>query len=130
MRTWGAICYFTCSRHLIRSRAVTNCLFFLSKDLFFFMSAQHALSYHLIEVPWSTPSRFYPKRHEYWDCCGLNWKFWVNRDILKNRRQYHLIMNVLCRYITMWLSNHIADFVVCIMLLVYFKLLESSFKTY
>ena len=39
-------------RHLIRSREVTNRIFF-GKDLFFFMLAQHNLSYHLIFGPCS-----------------------------------------------------------------------------
>ena len=42
------LCYLNCLRHLLRWRAVTNRIFFLRKDLFSFMHAQHVLSYHLI----------------------------------------------------------------------------------
>ena len=45
------LCYLSCLRHLIRSRAVINHIFFLRKDLFSFMRAQNVLSYHLIYVP-------------------------------------------------------------------------------
>ena len=45
---WSNLCYLTCSRHLVRSRAVTNRIFFLRKGLFSFMRAQHDLRYHLI----------------------------------------------------------------------------------
>ena len=34
-----------------RSRSATNRIFFYRKDLFYFMRAQHGLSYHLIYVP-------------------------------------------------------------------------------
>ena len=40
-----------CLRHLIRSSAVTNMKGFLRNDLFSFMRARQALSYHLIEEP-------------------------------------------------------------------------------
>ena len=43
------ICYFICLRNLKRSRAVTNRILILRKDLFSFMRAQHALRYHLIK---------------------------------------------------------------------------------
>ena len=46
--------YLICFRHLIWPRAVTNRIF-SSKNLFFFMRAQHVLSHHLISVPWSWP---------------------------------------------------------------------------
>ena len=42
------ICDLICSRRLIRSREGTNWIFFLQKDLFSFMDAQHVQSYHLI----------------------------------------------------------------------------------
>ena len=38
------LCYLICLRRLIRSRAVTNRLFLLRKDLLFFMRSQHNLS--------------------------------------------------------------------------------------
>ena len=38
--------------HLIRSREVTNPIFFLEKDLISLMLAQDVLSYHVIQVPW------------------------------------------------------------------------------
>ena len=42
-------CYMICLRDLIMSRAVTRAdLFFLQKDLFSFMCAQHVLSHYLI----------------------------------------------------------------------------------
>ena len=48
--------------HLIRPRAVT--IFFLSKDLFYFIRAHHMLSYHLIlKVPWSHQSNCTEFRH-------------------------------------------------------------------
>ena len=40
--------YSTCLRLLISSRAVTNLIFFIRKDLFSFMREQHVMSYHLI----------------------------------------------------------------------------------
>ena len=45
---WSNLCYLTCLRHLIGSRAGTNRTFFLRKDLILFMRAQHVLSYHLV----------------------------------------------------------------------------------
>ena len=42
------LCYSICFRHFIRSKAVTNRIFFPRKDIFSFMRAQHVLSYHLI----------------------------------------------------------------------------------
>ena len=45
-------CYFIWFRHLFRSRAVTNRIFSLRKDLFSCMGAPHVLSYHLTSVPW------------------------------------------------------------------------------
>ena len=39
--------HIICLRHLFRSRTVTNrTIFFLGKDLFSVISAQHVLSYH------------------------------------------------------------------------------------
>ena len=46
------LCYFICSSHLIRSRAVTHRIFLLRKDLFSIMCAKNILSYHLIYIPW------------------------------------------------------------------------------
>ena len=43
------LCYLICSRHVIRSEAVTNQIFFLSEKNFI-PSAQHVLSYHVIQV--------------------------------------------------------------------------------
>ena len=42
------LCYFISLRQLIRSKAGTNRDLFPRNDLFFFMRAQHVLSYHLI----------------------------------------------------------------------------------
>ena len=43
------LCYLICLRHLERSRAGTNRIFFLlRKDLFFFMGAQYVLSYLML----------------------------------------------------------------------------------
>ena len=42
------LCYLICLRHLIKSIWLTNRLFFLRKDLFFFICEQHVLLYHLI----------------------------------------------------------------------------------
>ena len=42
-RVRGNIYYLICLRHLIRSRPVTNRIFFLRKDLFFSMCARHLL---------------------------------------------------------------------------------------
>ena len=47
------IWYLICLRLLITSRSVINRIFFLRKSLFFFMRAQHIMSYHLIQIPWS-----------------------------------------------------------------------------
>ena len=41
------LCYLTCLRHLKRSREGTSRTFFLRKDPFFFIRAQHLLSNHL-----------------------------------------------------------------------------------
>ena len=46
------ICYLICLRHLIRSRVVSNSIYFLEKDLISLMLAQDVLSYHVIQVPW------------------------------------------------------------------------------
>ena len=43
------LCYSTCLRHLIISRAVTNRVFLFEKELFSLMRAPHVLSYHLIK---------------------------------------------------------------------------------
>ena len=40
------LCNLICLRHLIRSKAITNHIFFLRKDIFSFICAQHVLSYH------------------------------------------------------------------------------------
>ena len=40
------LCYKICLRHLIRSGAVTNEIFFPRKDLFSLMRAQHVMSHH------------------------------------------------------------------------------------
>ena len=45
---WSKLCYLICLRHLIRSRAIANRIFFLRKD---FMRAHHVMSYHLSYVP-------------------------------------------------------------------------------
>ena len=44
------ICYLSCFKHLFRSRAVTNLIFFFKNGIFSFMPAQHVLSYHLIYI--------------------------------------------------------------------------------
>ena len=44
----SSLFYLTCLSHLIRTRADTNPMFFLRKELFSYMLAQHVLSYHLI----------------------------------------------------------------------------------
>ena len=46
------LCYLICSRHLIRSRPVTDQISFSIINLFFFMDTQDVLSYHLTKVPW------------------------------------------------------------------------------
>ena len=43
--------YLICLRHFIISRGATSRLFFLRKDIYFFMRAQHIMSYHLINLP-------------------------------------------------------------------------------
>ena len=42
------LCYFICLSNLIISRTVKSRIFFSGKIYFFFMLAQHVLSYHLI----------------------------------------------------------------------------------
>ena len=44
------LCHLIRLRHLVRSRAVTDWIFFFPKELSSFMRAQHILSYHLIWV--------------------------------------------------------------------------------
>ena len=43
----GNFCNLICIRHFIKSRAVSNRIFFIRKELFSFMGAQHVLSYHI-----------------------------------------------------------------------------------
>ena len=44
------LCHLIRLRHLVRSRAVTDWIFFFPKELSSFMRAQHILSYYLIWV--------------------------------------------------------------------------------
>ena len=66
-------------RHFIRSRAVTNRLIFLRKDLFSFMRAQHVLSYHLMQVPWSIPRQllFAKSINKHNILCNETWPFFT-----------------------------------------------------
>ena len=49
--------YLSCLRNLFRSRVVSNWMFFLRKDPFFFMRTHHVLSYHLVWVAWAHAQR-------------------------------------------------------------------------
>ena len=50
MQVWSYLGYLTCLRRFIRSRAVTNLIFFSREDLLSFIHAHHVLSYHLINI--------------------------------------------------------------------------------
>ena len=75
------LCYFICSRHLNRSKAVTNKSFFLRKYLFSYRRAQHVQSYHLIYVP--RVKTLLPPLHTPNQCPNL-WKFEHTRQRVKN----------------------------------------------
>ena len=44
------LCYLICLRNLL-DKEKSQIRFFVGKDLFSFMHAQHVMSYHLIEAP-------------------------------------------------------------------------------
>ena len=46
MQVWSYLGYLTCLRRFIRSRAVTNLIFFSREDLLSFIHAHHVLTYH------------------------------------------------------------------------------------
>ena len=50
--------YLICVMHFLRLRAVTFRFFFIRKDLFPYMRAQHVLSYNIIYVPGEMMSYF------------------------------------------------------------------------